>query len=153
MPDPPTTALVSARATAHDGGNVTFYTRSHRVEVGVPMSFDIEEPRLTAVEQFLAAVGAEVVGGFARLGRRERLRLDEIEASMEAVIADPLVCLGVVGESGRPRVARVTVRTYVGTSEPVERVQGVWDEALRRAPLVNTLRPVVEMDLEWQRAG
>jgi hypothetical protein len=153
MPDPPTTALVSARATAHDDGRVTFYTRSHRAEVGVPMSFDIEEPRLTAVEQFVAAIGADVLGGLARLGRRERLRLDEIEASIEAVIADPLVFLGVVGESGRPRVTRVAVRTYVGTGEPVERVQRIWDEALRRAPLVNTLRPVVDLDLQWQRAG
>lgn len=152
MPDPPTTALVSARATVRDGESVTFYARSHQVEVGVPLSFDVKEPRLTAVEQFVAAVTADVLGGFARLAKRERLRLDEIEASVQAEIADPLVFLGVVGESGHPRVARLTLRAYLGTSEPHDRLQPVWDEALRRAPLINTVRPVLELDLQWQRS-
>jgi hypothetical protein len=152
MPDPPTTALVSARATVRDGENVTFYARTHQVEVGVPLSFDVKEPRLTAVEQFVAALSADVLGGFARLASRERLRVDEIEASVQAEIADPLAYLGVVGEPGHPRLARLSVRAFLGTSEPPERVQPVWEKALERAPLVNTVRPVVALDLQWQRA-
>jgi hypothetical protein len=38
---PPTTALVSARATVRDGERETLYTRSRLVEVGVLLSFDV----------------------------------------------------------------------------------------------------------------
>ena len=153
MPDPPTTALVSARATVREDKRVIFYARAHQVEVGVPLSFDSKEPRLTAVEHFLAAVTADVLGGFARLAKRARLRLDEIEAAVRAEVADPLAYLGVVGEPGIPRVARLSLRAFLGTNEPAGRIQPVWDEALGRAPLVNTVRPVIELEFHWQRAA
>jgi uncharacterized OsmC-like protein len=146
-------ALVSARVTVRDRQSITLFARSHEVTVGPVLSFDAHEPRLTGMEHLLAAVAADVVGGFRRLADRRRLVVDEIEAVLKGEIADPLVHLGVVGEEGEPRLARLEVRVFAGTSEPDSRLRPVWEEMLRRAPVINTLRPGVELDLQIQITG
>lgn len=143
-------ALVSVRASVRGSESVTLFVRSHHVTVGAPLSFDVAEPMPTAVEHLLAAVAADVLGGFRRLAGTRRLAVDAVEATLQAVIADPLVYLGVVGEEGTPRLSSLTLRAYIDTGEPHERLAEVWKENLRRAPIVNTLRPGVAMEIGFQ---
>jgi hypothetical protein len=91
-----------------------------------------------------------VVGGFQLLAARRRLAVDDVEARAEAAIANPLAHLGVIGEDGEPRVSRLTLRAYISTFEPQEAIAAVWDEALRRSPLVNTLGRAAELDINFQ---
>ncbi len=153
MNDSLSRALVSARVTVRDRRSVTLFARTHEVTVGPVLSFDAREPRLTGIEHLLAAVAADVVGGFCRLADRRRLVVDEIEAVLKGEIADPLVHLGVVGVEGAPRLARLEVRVFAGSSEPDSRLRPLWEEMLHRAPVINTLRPSVELDLHFQITG
>jgi hypothetical protein len=103
------------------------------------------------VEQFIAAISADVLGGFARMAKQMRLRIDQLEATVDAQVADALVYLGVVGESGSPRLASLRLKAWIDSGETAERISTAWEEALRRAPLVQTLSgSALKLDLSWQ---
>jgi len=143
-------ALVSVRITAEAGGSVSLYARKEKAVVGRGWSFDIAEPRLSGAEMFLGALASDVVGLFARIAGERRLGVDEVEAKLTAELAFPLAVLGVVGATGEPRYEAIRLRAYVGGSADPASLREVWDEALRRAPLYNTLRRATVVDVQLQ---
>ena len=100
---------------------------------------------MTGAELLLGALASDVIGLFFDLARRRRVAVDEVEATVKAELADPLVHLGVVGAGGEPRYANFSLRAYAGTAAPEAVLQEIWAEALRRAPLANTLRRAAGM--------
>jgi hypothetical protein len=143
-------ALVSVRITAEMGGGVSLYARNQKAVIGRGWSFDIAEPRLSGAEVFLGALASDVVGLFARIATQRRLAIDEIEAKLSAELADPLALLGVVGAGGEPHYEAVRLRAYVGASADPARLEEAWEEALRRAPLYNTLRRATTVEARMQ---
>lgn len=135
------------RVRSTGGGGATAYARLHSFEVGSALPFDLEEGRVTALEYLLGALGADLVGGFRSLARKRRLELDEVEATVEATLDNPLTHLGVVGEEGHPGLSRVTMRVHIATLEPEEVVRAVFAEAMRRSPLVRTIESAATLDV------
>lgn len=144
-------ALVSVRAITTKAGGVTVYARSHQAVFGRGWSFDIKEPAMTGAEMLLGALAADVLELFLRLARQQRLTVDEMEASLQAELSDPLVHLGVIGAEGEPRYSSFTVKVYAGSPAPAAALLGVWEEAVRRAPLLNTLRRAAPVHLTFQQ--
>ena len=150
MTDPLQRALVSARATFSGHQGLKLYARSLEAALGVPLSFDPKEPRMTGVEYLLAAVASDLVAGFQRLAKRRRLPIDDIEARLQAEVEDALAWLEVVGEPGFPRIGRIAVSVYVSSRAPQDQVRGLWKEALSRAPIVNGLRGAIPFQIDLQ---
>ena len=149
MTDPLNRALVSARAISPGLKGITFYARSLEAEVGVPMSFDIQETKLTGVEHLLGALASDILGGFRRLAHQRRVAIDELEAVLKAEVTDTLAYLGVVGETGTPRISSISVRVYAGTGAPEAVVRPLWEQALTLAPIVNTLCLSTRLNIEF----
>jgi hypothetical protein len=128
-------------------GGTTAYARNRSFEIGAALPFDVEEGRTTALEYVLGAVGGDVIGGFRALARKRRLAIDEVEATLDATLDNPLTHLGVVGEEGHPGIDRVAIRVHVSTLEPEDAVRAVWDEAVRRSPLLRTLAAAARLEV------
>jgi hypothetical protein len=128
----------------------TVYVRQRRFEVGAPLQFDQEYDAVTALEHALAAIGADLVNGLRALARRRRVEVEEVEATVEGVLNNPLVHLGVVGETGHPGLETVTVKVYVRSLAPEEKVHEVWKETLEKSPLVHTFEKAAKLDLSMQ---
>jgi hypothetical protein len=143
-------APFGVRVRANARGGATAYARAHSFEVGSALPFDLEEPRLAAIEYLLGALGGDLIGGFRALARKRRLAIDDVEATVEATLVNALTHLGVVGEEGHPGIERVTIRVHVAAFAPGVEVQAVWDEAARRSPLLRTIEAAarVEVTLE-----
>lgn len=139
-------APVGVRITAKDPGRISVFARAHGIVVGKGWSFDLAEPELTGAEALLGALAADVVGLFLTLAGKRRLAVDEVEAAVRAELIDPLVHLGVQGAEGEPRYGAFSIRAFAGSAAPAEELQAVWAEALRRAPLANTLRRAGELE-------
>jgi hypothetical protein len=139
-------ALVSVRASAKRGERVAVFARSQKALIGKGWSFDVAEPDFTGAEWLLGALAADVIGLFLDLAARRRVVVDEIEATVKAELGEPLVHLGVIGAEGEPRYHSFSLRAYAGSSAPDSQLQPIWAEALRRAPLANTLRRAAGMD-------
>lgn len=142
-----TDASWSVRVRGDGDHRATVYTRSHQFTVGVPLSFDREYEHLTALEQALGALGADVVNGLTVVADRERVEIDAVEATLHAELDNPLTYLGVVGEEGDPGLETITIKVYVSTPADEQAVRDVWEEARRRSPLLNTFRESVDLEL------
>ena len=151
MHDPLQRALVSVRAMTTNAGGIAVYARAHKAVLGRGWSFDIKEPAMTGAEMLLGSLAAEVLELFLRLARQQRLTVDEMEASLQAELKDPLVHLGVIGAEGEPRYSSFTVKVYAGSPAPADALRAVWEEAVRRAPLLNTLRRAAPVQLTFQQ--
>jgi hypothetical protein len=135
------------RVRSTGAGAATAYARAHTFEVGPALPFDPEESRLTALEYALGALGADLVGGFRSLARKRRLAIDEVEATVDATLENPLTHLGVVGESGHPGLARVWIRAHIATLEPEDMVREAWDVTLERSPLLRTIAAAARVEV------
>ena len=146
MTDPLQRAPVGVRVSVKHGEQAAVFARSHRSVMGRGWSFDIAEPEMTGAEHLLGALEADVIGLFLDLARRRRIPVDEVEATVKAELADPLALLGVIGAEGEPRYGAFSLRAWAGSSAPEPALQELWSEALRRAPLANTLRRAAPLE-------
>ena len=105
---------------------------------------------MTGAELLLGALASDVIGLFFEIAKRQRVTVDEVEATVKAELADPLVHLGVVGADGEPRYESFSLRAYAGSAAPEVRLQEIWADALRRAPLANTLRRSASLECRLQ---
>lgn len=105
---------------------------------------------MTGAELLLGALASDVIGLFFDLAKRRRVAVDEVEATVKAELADPLVHLGVVGAEGEPRYENFSLRAWAGSAAPEAVLQEIWTDALRRAPLANTLRRAAGMEASLQ---
>ena len=140
MSEPHERALVSVRASVKHGGVTKMFARSLGATLGRSWSFDIAEPELTGAEYLLGMLASDVIGQFLDLAARRRVVVDEVEATVKAELTGTLALLGVVGAEGEPHYSSFSLRAYAGSSAPAATLQELWAEALRRAPLANTLR-------------
>jgi hypothetical protein len=143
-------ALVSVRTTAKPGSGVTVFSRKCSATLGKGWSFDIEEPTLTGAETLLGLLANDVLGLFLELCRKQRVVIDEVEATVKAELVAPLVHLGVIGAQGEPRYQAFQLRAYIGTSASSSVTDQLWAEALRRAPLANTLSRSSDLTATYQ---
>ena len=128
----------------------TAYARTHRVEIGLSLSFDAEYPAVTALEQVLGAIGADLCCGLQRLAKLRRLEVDEVEAVVQAELDNPLVHLGVVGEEGSPEMKKVSIKVYVGSLENESSLRALLAETRTRSPLLRTFEKAVALELEMR---
>jgi hypothetical protein len=131
---------LTLRAVAAGRRSVRVTVRGIQLSIGRPVEFDTEAAEASAVECALAALGAEIVGGFKSVAERRRLAIDDVEAVVKARLEAPLVYLGVIGETGHPRLSTVAVRVYVASAERRDVIDRAFRDAMEILPLVGTLR-------------
>jgi hypothetical protein len=137
----------SVRVRAAGRGRATAYVRKSSFEVGIPLQFDPEYERVSALELLLAALGADLVNGLTELARRARVEIHDVEAVVSGRLNNPLTHLAVVGEQGHPGLQQAAVRVYVGSDAEESAVRALWDQTLARSPLVHTLKGAAALDL------
>ena len=128
-------------------GWATAYTRNHAFTVGGQASFRETDAHPDAVEYLLGALGGDLISGFASHARRRGVEVDAMEASISGRLNNPLVYLGVVGESGHPGFEKISCTLYVSADADEEVLSEVWQTTLASSPLVNTLDRCVGLTL------
>ena len=128
-------------------GWATAYTRNHAFTVSGQASFREADAHPDAVEYLLGALGGDLISGFASQATRRGVEVDAMEASISGRLNNPLVLLGVVGESGHPGFETISCTLYVSADADEEVLKEVWRTTLARSPLVNTLDRCVGLTL------
>ena len=141
----------TVRVTASPEGAARAHVRKFSFEAGAPLSFDIEHPAVTALEYLLGALGIDLAGGIRHAARKRRVEVDDVEVVIHGRLGDPLRYLRVVGAEGDPGLEVIEAKVYISSLEDAEVVSRLWDEALAVAPVVNTLRKAVRLELVYQQ--
>jgi hypothetical protein len=61
-----------------------------------------------------------------------------------------MVHLGVIGELGHPGFETIHAMVYISTDESEEVVGALWEEVLRRAPIVATVGRAASLKIEMK---
>ena len=138
---------LSLRVTAPGPAAARVSVGRRHFSIGRPVEFDDASPHVAALEYALGAVGGEVVNGLREFARRRRLAIDAVEALITAELQDGLAYLEVIGETGRPRIRRITVKVFVASMDQ-KATRAMFDEMIDRLPLVSTLREALDLDVE-----
>jgi hypothetical protein len=150
MHDSPLRALVSVRTVLAPKQPVKVFARAHKAELGKAWSFDIQEPTITGAESLLGLLASDVLGLFMDICRKQRIIIDEVEATVKAELIDPLAHLGVIGADGSPRYDFISLKAFIGSSASAAAVEAAWQLALARAPLAQTLRRAATVEFSYQ---
>jgi hypothetical protein len=150
MSNPLRSATASIRAAVSKDEQVKLYARGNMATLGKGWSFDIAEPAVTGAETMLGVLAADVLGLFVRLAKQQRIVVDEVEATLSVQLTDPLVHLGVIGAEGATSYEKFSLRAYLGTSAPEPQIRALWELALLRAPLYQTLHRTGLVTAEMQ---
>jgi uncharacterized OsmC-like protein len=141
----------TVRVTSTDGRTARVSSRRQQFVVTRPLTFDIEEEGVTALEYTLGALGAELVTGLRELARRRRLHLEDLEAVVTGELNNPLTYLEVVGEEGDAALSRVQMKLYISSSEPAETIEALVRQAVDLLPQARTFRGLVSLELQIHR--
>jgi len=142
----------SVRVSGSPDGTATAFVRKHRFVVGSPVTFDEQDPHLSAVEYLLGAFGADLVTGLLAAARARHIEVDHAEALVRGELDDELAAVGVVGATGHSGLARLQVKVYASSVADEETLRALWKGMLERSPLVRTLERVVRLELVLEMA-
>jgi hypothetical protein len=142
-----TAITISLRVTAPGPSSARVSVGRRNFSIGRPVEFDDASPHVAALEYALGAVGGEVVNGLREFARRRRVAIEAIEALVTGELEDGLAYLEVIGENGRPRLRRVTIKVFVASVDETA-TRALFDETIERLPLVSTLRGALDLEIE-----
>ncbi len=134
-------------------GRATVYTRNHAFTVGGQASFREADAHPDAVEYLLGSLGGDLISGFVSHAARRGVEVDAMEASIFGRLNNPLVYLGVVGETGHPGFETISCTLYVSADADTATLEEIWQTTLARSPLVNTLNRCVSLTLNLRAVG
>jgi len=129
---------------------VTVHARNHVFSIGNPLSFSVTDDQPCALELMLGAFAADLTATFRFLASSQHIQLDAVEFSASCTLNNPLMYVGVIGESGHPGIDRIEGTLYVAADADEDALADLWVETLRRSPLYNTLHGAVELSLRLQ---
>lgn len=137
---------------AHRGAErvTKIYARNHLFSVGSQASFDIKDAHLSAVEYLLGALAADLTAGFQAQTARRRIPVTGIEMQLSGSLNNALTHLGVIGEEGRPGFESMSGTLYVSADAALTDLEELWQTALERSPLFNTLKHCVKISISLQ---
>jgi len=104
----------------------------------------------SSLDYLLGALASDLIAGLEREARRAGAALDAVEASLSARLDNPLVPLGVIGETGSARVTSIRGSVYVSAALPEPEVRALWRQALDKAPVYATLAQSVHVEVSMQ---
>ena len=123
------------------------YARNHALTVGQQASVAPSDEHPSAIELLLGALGADLVVGVAVQARRRGVTLDGLELALSGTLDNVLVHLGVIGETGHPGLSAVTGTLYVSADADEPAMLTLWQEALARSPVYQTLSRCARIDI------
>lgn len=101
------------------------------------------EPHPDPLQALLGAFAADLSGCFQRAATKRRLTIDHLEATLHADLGNPMVAVGVIGESGSPAISSIELTLFASTSGEEDTAQQAWQEALQTSSIFQTLNSSV----------
>jgi uncharacterized OsmC-like protein len=126
------------------------YARDKSFAAGRAASFKQTDAQPSAVEYLLGALGADIVSGFWMIAEESGIEVDDVEMRLSGRLGNALVYVGVIGEVGDPGFAEIAGTLYVSANAEESALREVWQTALARSPIFNTLKKGVQLKLDMR---
>lgn len=136
------------RAFGGEGGQVRIVTRNLSLRASGQLGLDVASDQPSSLDLMLSALATDLLAGFGREATRAGVELRDLELRLSARLENPLVALGVIGESGSPGLVEVRGRLDAAgiTDEPL--LRALWLRALDHAPVHTTLKRAAKIAID-----
>ena len=134
----------SVRARRTTPLETTVYARNFSWKSGTSVSFDRKSVLPGSLEQFLGALVADVINGFALRCSRNEIVLDELEGMLNASLHNSLAAVGL--EAGDSSVKTITLNVYATSPSPEDAIRDEWTQTLIESPVFQTLTKSCELN-------
>lgn len=129
------------------------YARNNSFGVGQPVSFRDRDAYPSSVELLLGALGGELVNGLGAEAKKRGLEVDAMEIALSGTVANVLVAVGVIGETGEPHFSEIKGTLYVSSDAEEADIREAWNDTLRRSSIANTLKYAATILIELRVEG
>ena len=146
----PREASCTVRGMAGADGRVRLVTRNVSLEADGQTSLASDAKHPSALDLLVSALVTDLLAGLQREAAREGVALQDAELSVSAALDNPLVALGVIGETGSAAVADLRGSLYVSADADARLLERLWHRALERAPVYATLRRSSDVRIEFK---
>lgn len=136
------------RALTCPDGHVRIVTRNLAFDAEQQLGLDPGASHPAALDLLVGALAADLLAGLGREAVRTGVSLHDAELRLEARLGNPLVALGVVGESGSPALASVQGTLFASGDAGESQLQELWERACARAPVFATLRTAASVHID-----
>lgn len=138
----------AARGLLEGDGRVRLVTRNLSLTAEGQMSVVPDARHPSALDLLVLSLVADLLAGLRREAIRAGTRLDDAELSVAASLDNPLVALGVVGETGSPALASVRGSLYVRCDATPQALEALWRATLERSIVYATLRLCADIHID-----
>ena len=139
---------LKVRVRRTDPDTATVYAGRTSFPIARALEFDESAPLASAAHHLLAALGADLLLVFSSIADKRGLDIRETELTVTGRLNNPLVFLGVIGETGHAGFESITATLFVASDASEKTIGEVWRDAKDRSPCLNTLRRTVDLSLE-----
>ena len=146
-------ASCAVRGLLGPGAQVRLVTRTLSLTAQGQTSVAPGATHPSSLDLLVSALVADLLGGLHREAARSGVVIHDAELSVSAHLDNPLVALGVIGESGTAAVHAMHGSLYLTCDEPLESVEPLWRHCLERAPVYATLRRCAEITIQLKPAS
>lgn len=133
-----------------EGMQAKAFVRNHSFTVGQPASFDTEDPAPSAVEYLISSVAGCLAVGYQWRLSRAGIEVFNLEVALRARADNILVFLG-VEEDGHSGLAAIEGSIYIDADADEVQLVEIWQETVRRSPVVNSLIRSVPVRVEVKK--
>jgi len=144
----PREASCTVRGMAGAGGRVRLVTRNLSLEADGQSSLASDAVHPSSLDLLVCALVTDLLAGLHREAARDGVALHDAELSVAASLDNPLVALGVIGETGSAAVAELRGSLYVSANADAGTLARLWQRALARAPVYATLLRSSDIHIE-----
>ncbi len=145
----PRESSCTVRGMAAADGRVRLVTRNLSLEAEGQTSLASDAKLPSALDLLVSAFVTDLLAGLQREAARDGVSLNDAELNVSAALDNPLVALGVIGETGSPALAELRGTLYVSGQADAGVLARIWQRALERAPVYATLRRVSEIHVAF----
>lgn len=147
------TSRWTIRASWQGDYRASIYARNNTFSLERQLSYREADKFPSALEYLLGALAGDLMAGFEGQANRERISLDAIEISLTGWLNNPLIALGVIGETeGHAGLEKIEGRVYISSEAEEEELQKLWHEVQFRSPLFQTLKRAISINIELKLA-
>ena len=114
------------------------YVRDHTFTIDEPADLAGVDTAPNAVEYVLSALGGCFTVGFILNATKRRVRVENLEISLEGRIDNILTFLG-LSKEGHPGYREIKAKLFVRADADPKVIEEIWSETLETSPVGNTL--------------
>jgi hypothetical protein len=131
-----------------EGGQVRLVTRNLNLVAEGQTSLAPQAAHPSALDLLVSALVVDLLAGLHREAARAGVKLYDAELNLSAYLANPLVALGVVGETGTAAIDSIRGSLYVSSDAGDEALEALWRLTLERAPVHSTLARCADVRID-----